>query len=302
MECEGIVEKVRVHAITRIQSAQTPRGCRVSLPLLEPSGDVISVVVERGPESGVYYVTDGGRLSGLLFESSPTTPSLTDRHLVTDLAERATLQFDDDRRVYYATADSRTLGYWAFEVARTIATVASMVPRERRRRKGRRLSRYVYDQLVKELNKQGLRGLIQGPRSIKGITEVERRVDISYRARRENLEDQEDFRDVFVITADVGVADPVRSARQTILAAHDLSALDNEPTTRIVHGGLRGPDTTNGHPEQAHQARRLIESVASAPRIEEFSWDDSNRKEVFVAITRNELTAGRGIESIGLVL
>ena len=176
MECELIVEEIREHAIGRIQRAEALHGCRISLPLLEPSGDVITVTVMKGRGSGVYRVTDGGRLNGLLFESSAGNPSATDRQLVADIAKRATLEFDDNRRVYYATADSRTLGYWAFEVGRTIATVASMVPRLRRRRAGRKLSKHVIGQLEKELIKQGLRSLIRGPLNIRGVTNAERRV------------------------------------------------------------------------------------------------------------------------------
>lgn len=288
MECERLVEKIRVHAIARIQSAETSHGCRISLPLLEPNGDVITVTVEQGRVSDTYYVTDGGRLNGLLFESSQASPYLTDRRLVADIAKRATLEFDDDKRVYYATADSRTLGYWAFEVGRTIATVASMIPQARRRRAGSRLSKHVMAQLEKELDRQGLRKLLQGPRHVRGITNVDRRVDLSYRTRRVRLGDQDHEGTVFVIVADIGVADPMRSAGNTIIVAHDLSALEGEPTTRIVHGVARTERTVNGRTEQA---RRLIESVASTSPIEQYSWDDNERRNAFVSTTRDELAA-----------
>ena len=88
MECQDILEKVRIHAVTRIESVETPQGCSISLPLLEPSGDVVSVTVNEGSRPGVYYVTDGGRLNGLLFESSATKPSASDKSLVKAMAER----------------------------------------------------------------------------------------------------------------------------------------------------------------------------------------------------------------------
>ena len=290
MDCEDIIQRVRVHATTRIQSAETPRGCRISLPLLEPSGDVITVTVTPGPHPGNYYVTDGGRLNGLLFESSPAKPSAADRSLVASVVQRATLQFDDQERVYYATAEANTVGYWAFEMGRTIATVASMLPPPRRRRGGRRLSTYIISQLEKELTDQGLRSLIRGPRRIRGITETERRVDLSYRARREPLGDQDNVGDVFVIAADLKARDPVQPARAAVMTAHDLSALDIEPTVRIVHGIVKDSETENRRTEQA---RRLIESVASVSGIEQYSWDDNTHKAEFVAILRNELALSR---------
>ena len=286
MECQDILEKVRIHAVTRIESVETPQGCRISLPLLEPSGDVVSVTVNQGSRPGVYYVTDGGRLNGLLFESSATKPSASDKSLVKAIAERASLQFDDERRVYFATAEAKTLGYWAFEVGRMITTVASIVPAPRRRRGGRRLSKYVISQLEKELTQQGLRDRLRGPRRIRGITETERRVDLSYRAMREPLGDRSSFVDIFVIAADLKVQDPVQPTRSAIIAAHDLNALDDEPIVRIVHGvvknGLANIDRTD-------QARRLIESVASVSRIEQYSWDNIDEKASFVTRIRKEL-------------
>ena len=286
MECERITEKVQAHAFLRMQSVETAHDCRISLPLLEPNGDSITVAVERDPRSGTYRVTDGGRLNGLLFESSPATPSPTDRRLVADIAKRATLEFDTDKRVFYVVTESRMLGYWAFEVGRTIATVASVVPQKRRRRAGRRLSKYVISQLEKELIKQGLRNLIRGPRNIRGVTNTERRVDLSYRTRREPLGDPDNVTDVFVIAADIGATGPAKAAQDAAIAAHDLSALDDEPITRIVHGVVHEAESANG---RAEQARRLIESVASAPRIEQYSWDDNDHKKVFVEKTRDEL-------------
>ena len=286
MECQDILEKVRIHAVTRIESVETPQGCRISLPLLEPSGDVVSVTVNQGSRPGVYYVTDGGRLNGLLFESSATKPSASDKSLVKAIAERASLQFDDERRVYFATAEAKTLGYWAFEVGRMIATVASIVPAPRRRRGGRRLSKYVISQLEKELTQQGLRDRLRGPRRIRGITETERRVDLSYRAMREPLGDRSSFVDIFVIATDLKIQDPVQPARSAVIAAHDLNALDDEPIVRIVHGvvknGLANIDRTD-------QARRLIESVASVSRIEQYSWDNIDEKASFVTRIRKEL-------------
>ncbi len=286
MKCEDIVEKLRTHSVARVQGEEMPSGCRVSLPLLEPSGDVVSVTIRQYSDSDAYYVTDGGRLNGLLFESTPARPSAADRHLVKVIAERATLQFDDETRVYFAKAEASTLGYWAFEVGRTIATVASMLPPPRRRRVGRRLSTYIISRLEKELSDQGLRNLMRGPRRILGITETQRRVDLSYQARREPLGDRQLVGDVFVIAADLRLKDPVRPAREAAIAAHDLSALEEEPIVRIVHGVVKDEEENN---DRTDRARRLIESVASAPGIEQYSWDSKADKANFLTKIRSEL-------------
>ena len=291
MECENILEKVRLHAVVRTQSVGTPRGCRISLPLLEPSGDVISVtVVQDGGSSGTYHVTDGGRLSGLLFESGPVGGSAADQRLVRSIADRATLSFDREHGVYYAPADDQSLGYWAFEVGRTIALAASMIPQQRRHRTGARLSTYVLRQLEQELREQGLRNLVRGSHIERGVMDIEHRVDLSYRTSREPLESRSPARDVLVIATDLGTADPKKPTR-AVAAAQDLRARDGEPIVRIVHGIVAEAEA-----KQTEPARRLIEAVASIAGIEQFSWDDATSKERFVAVTRDELSRGAPLE------
>ena len=285
MQCERIVEKVRIHAISRIQGDETSRGCRISLPLLEPSGDVISVTVDQAQQPGSYYVTDGGRLNGLLFESGPNGPALADRHAVHAMARRAALAFDDQNRVFYAIASDETLGYWLFEVGRTISSAASMIPRGRRRRPGRKLSTQIISQLQRELIDRGLMTLITGPRNIPGITKVPRRVDLTYKVGQGTGEAYS----VFVIAADLKVANPLRPAQNSVITAHDLHALEDQPTIRIVHGIVDGIEDSYDS-GRAEDARRLIESAASVSRIEQYSWDDAGGKSDFFARTRSELT------------
>ena len=293
MECENILEKVRLHAVVRTQSVETPRGCRISLPLLEPSGDVISITVARdGGSPGSYRVTDGGRLMGLLFESGPDGGSTADQRLVRFIADRATLSFDREQGVYYTQANDQSLGYWAFEVGRTIALVASMLPQQRQHRTGGKLSKYVLQQLNQELRKQGLRNRVQGAHMERGVMDIAHHVDLSYRTRREPLESMSPARDVLVIATDLGTADTKKPTR-AVAAAQDLRARDGDPIVRIVHGMAAEAEA---RPTQL--ARRLIETVASIGGIEQYSWDDAMSKERFVAVTRDELDRGAPLEEV----
>ena len=164
--------------------------------------------------------------------------------------------------------------------------MASIVPAPRRRRGGRRLSKYVISQLEKELTQQGLRARLRGPRRIRGVTETEQRVDLSYRKMIKPLEDRDSFVDVFVIATDLKQKEPVLSAKSAVIAAHDLSALAENPIVRIVHGVVRNGEVDI---DRTEQARRLIESVASASGIEQYSWDNSDQKAKFVSTIRDEL-------------
>ena len=285
MMCESIIEKIRIHAVARIQAIQTTGGCKVMLPIQEPSGDIISVVVERDDGGSRYRVTDGGRINGLLFASGPAGSSAVDRHEVRAVAERASLTFDDDRRNFYVHADDQTLAYWVFEVGRSIATVAGMIPRGRRRTRSRRLSTQVIAQLNKELLNQGLRDRVIGPRRVQGVTMAQRRVDLTYRAGAGTGHP----RDVFVIAADLGQVNPLRPAQRSIIAAHDLQALEDRPMVRIVHG-LVDPSREPDGLSRAESARRLIvESAAAVPGIEQYPWDDVQGKSAFVEVIRGEL-------------
>ena len=289
MDCEWIVNQVQRYAANRTKGGESYRGCRIDLPLLEPNGDVITIVVEPDPEyPDRYYVTDGGRLNGLLFESSPADPTSADRRLVESLKARATLDSDGNTGAVYAVATAETLGYWAFEIGRVVASAAAVVPQRRRKRAGRRLSTYVIRRLEEELLDQGLRSLVTGPRQIKGVMDIRRRVDLSYQTSGLALGGHfGGAYDVFVIAADLGTEKALTRATQTVIAATDLSGLDYEPTVRIVHGAVRADEWE----EPTDHARRFIERAATAPKIEQFSWDDPDHKAAFMETTRGELAS-----------
>ena len=291
MECEHIVEQVRSYVSSCVEGRPAQSGgCRLSVPLLEPNGDVIYVTLHEESD-GSYHVTDGGRLNGILFESTLTTPSRRDQEMVDAIAKRSDLKFDHDRHVFYAVASEDSLGYWIFEMGRTIATVATMVPQPERRRAGHKLSRQVLGQLSREFHAQGLLGpgQVSGRRRVTGVTTTERWVDFSYRRRRSIL-DEPLMEDVFVIAADLRVATPLKRAQDAVVVAHDLSGREDKPTVRVVHG-MVDDSPLDGSMKQIENARRLIESVATSDRIEEYSWDDADSRAALVAATRADLAA-----------
>ena len=294
MDCEWIVDTVQRYAAGRTTGSEASRGCRISLPLLEPNGDVITIMVVLDPEhSDRYYVTDGGRLNGLLFESSPADPTSADRRLVESLRTRASLDFDANSGAAYAIVKAETLGYWAFEIGRVIASAAAVIPQRRRKRGGRRLSTHVIRRLEKELLDQGLRSFVTGPRQIKGVMDIRRRVDLSYQTSGLALGGHASRAyDVFVLAADLETENALTRATQTVVVATDLSGLEYEPTVRIVHGAVSANEfEAERSREPTDQARRFIEHAATAPKIEQYSWDDPERKAAFMETTRGELAS-----------
>ena len=292
-ECERLVEQVRAYTSSYIEGKDTPGGCRISLPLLEPSGDVVYVTVRGGP-GGFYRVTDGGRLQGILFESNLSTPQHRDRESLASLARRFDLEFDHDRRVFFADFDGDSLGYGVFEVGRTIATMASALPSPARKRGGPKLSSHVISQISHEFNARGLLGFgqVSEHRRVLGVTSTERRVDFSYRRKKPLLgEPESDLENVFVIAADLRNT-PVKQAQNAVVVAHDLSGRDDKPMVRVVHGLVESEsEPEDRFMQDVTSARRLIESVATSDRIEEYSWDDAKRREELVAVTMAELAA-----------
>jgi hypothetical protein len=100
--------------------------CRVTLPLLEPSGDVICVYVTES--DGHTVIHDGGHISGLLFESRRNGPTKQDRELVQGLLSDSGLKKDPETGLVNVETTEDGLRYWLMELGRVIALIPALIP------------------------------------------------------------------------------------------------------------------------------------------------------------------------------
>ena len=123
--CE-LLHAIHEETKRRISYTDTRVGCRIELPLLEPSGDSIGVLVRQS--SSGYTVHDGGHIGGLLFQSTPDGPSRSDVKTVKAIIQSSGLAEDHDSGIVYVETDFDSIPYWAYEIGRVVSVVASIVP------------------------------------------------------------------------------------------------------------------------------------------------------------------------------
>ena len=114
------------YSVESIALSDTRAGRRIELPISEPGGDSIGVIVQE--LEGGYRVHDGGHIGGLLFQAGPRGASPSVACAVRALIRSADLSEDPESGVAFADADAESVAYWAYEIGRVIAVAASIAP------------------------------------------------------------------------------------------------------------------------------------------------------------------------------
>ena len=122
-ELRDLVAKYSVESIDLVD---TRAGCRIELPISEPGGDSIGVIVQELGDG--YRVHDGGHIGGLLFQAGPRGAAPSDMRAVRALLRSADLSEDPESGIAFVDTDAASVAYWAYEIGRVIAVAASIAP------------------------------------------------------------------------------------------------------------------------------------------------------------------------------
>ena len=278
MECEYLRKLVAESMVQRVSATVTRRGCRIELPLLEPSGDAISVYVEGAGDE--FTVNDGGHIYGLLFDAGPAGASSSDVRTVNNLVKNCGLIHDRDRGLVFAKTNESSLSYWLFELGRAIAVASSVIPTGApRARRSRRLGPRVASALAERLLSEGLMGVVHPAMNVKGVSEREFRVDFSYTLPRSPLQNE---KTVYIFAVDLDVKYPIRVANRGLITATELVSTATEPLVRLVY-------SSGGSKEITEPARRLIQAAGKRDLLEDYSWDDSKDQSDFLNRVEQEV-------------
>ncbi len=283
MNCEDLLQKAKDQLTDRIRVSIREKTCRIELPLLELNGDTISVYFERSEDK--IMIHDGGRISGILFSSGPASTTLADKRLVESIFKNAGLERDPSRGIVSIIANEESLSYWSMEVGRTVAIVSAVIPSTTpRRRKQRRLGPKVAQKIVKRLLNEGLMDVISPGMNVRGVTDQERHVDFSYTIPSNPLKMQPET-NVYVLTLDLDVINPITKANNGLTTATDLSGIaaeEHDVNVKIVHSA----GSADG---SAERAKRLIMAAADKHLFEQFSWDDPDEQNHFLEVVGQEV-------------
>ena len=117
---------VAKYSVESIDLVDTRAGCRIELPISEPGGDSIGVIVQELGDG--YRVHGGGHIGGLLFQAGPRGGAPADMRAVRALPRSADLSEDPESGIAFVDADAASVAYWAYEIGRVIAVAASIAP------------------------------------------------------------------------------------------------------------------------------------------------------------------------------
>ena len=126
MNSAELRDLVAKYSVESIEYADTRAGCRIELPISEPGGDSIGVIVQELGDG--YRVHDGGHIGGLLFQAGPRGASLSVARAVRALIRSADLSEDPESGIAFVDADAGSVAYWTYEIGRVIAVAASIAP------------------------------------------------------------------------------------------------------------------------------------------------------------------------------
>lgn len=117
---------VAKYSVESIDLVDTRAGCRIELPISEPGGDSIGVIVQELGDG--YRVHGGGHIGGLLFQAGPRGAAPSDMRAVRALLRSADLSEDPESGIAFVDTDIGSVAYWAYEIGRVIAVAASIAP------------------------------------------------------------------------------------------------------------------------------------------------------------------------------
>ena len=264
--------------------------CRVTLPLWEPNGDVISVYVSENSQGLVVH--DGGHILGFLFESRRNGPTSQDRDVTERLLSDSGLTQDPHTGVVNATTAEDGLWYWLMELGRVMALLPALVPTNATsqtsayssRLRGR-TARALRNRLVHE----GYGKAITPPRRVRGLTNRSHSVALSYTTGLPflRMNRSSTSKTVHVMAVDLDVAKPLEKADKSIGIANDLvwaTSEDGPIDVTMVYGF----GTEKGVSEPA---ARLLATAGKKSSFSSYSWDDSEEQASFLARVGQELAA-----------
>ncbi len=262
--------------------------CQVTLPLLEPSGDVISVYVAES--DGHIVIHDGGHISGLLFESRRNGPTRQDREAVQRLLSDSALKKDLETGLVNVETTEEGLRYWLMELGRVIALVPVLIPTSsptpRRANAARKVGRTARE-LTNRLVQEGFSHAIVPQHTVRGLTNRSHWVDLSYTATHPPFEGskEDSGKIVYILAVDLDVTKPLDKADKTIAVANDLAwSVDNgsEIAIRMVYGF--GREDWVQEP-----AAKLLAAAGEKSSYSSYSWDDTEGQSEFLTRVGQDL-------------
>ena len=256
---------------------------RVTLPLLEPDGDVLCLYVAE--REGGLLVHDGGHIGGVLYGMRQGGPTKHDRELVSYLLDQHGLRRDPEKGTVYIETDEDGLRFWLMELGWVVALVPFLIastftPEQRKRAPGGRTAEAV----AQRLQEAGLDYAVERNKEMWGVSGRDWHIDFMYNAPGTALSKG---KLVCVLTLDLDAPKPLKRADKTMATLLDL--LGQAPADAQCEYGLVysvGNDSWAHHP-----AAWLLAAAGEHSQLITYCWDDEEQQERFIDRVRQDLDA-----------
>lgn len=226
--CDDILQYFRDWIGDRIQITSQGTSCLLRMPFFDSSGDPIIIVVSDAPDG--YLVHDGGIIAGHLFSLGQHTENTLAFKLLTTLCKTYNLTLDRDQGLIKCISSRDNLPETILELTKIIITITTAtahisVQSHRFRTLGARVRSKVRDQYAR----RNILEWVEPYYEIPGQTVDVWPIDFHWKIRQGNT-----FRDVFITTIDLNVAEPIRKVEHITALAIDASQIIEANDYRVV--------------------------------------------------------------------
>jgi len=281
--CDDILQYLRDWIGDRLQVTSLGTSCLLRMPFFDSSGDPITVVVSDAPDG--YVVHDGGITAGHLFSLGQHTENTLAFKLLDTLCRTYNLTLDRDQGLIKCNCSVDNLAETILELTKVVVTMTTAtahisVQSHRFRTLGARLKKKVRDHYAR----RNILEWVEPYYEIPGQTVDVWPIDFHWKIKQGDT-----FRDVFITTIDLNVAEPIRKVEHITALAIDAS--------RIIQGNdYRVVLDKHGQNSMADVAANYLEEHGERLGYTLYDFGNDNARDRFIDQSELEVLGEAGTE------
>lgn len=281
--CDEILESCRSWVDNRLQVTSLGTSCLLRMPFFDSSGDPIAIVVGYSPDG--FLVHDGGIIAGHLFSLGQHTENTLAFKLLDSLCKAYNMTIDRNQGLVKAECSLDSLAATIFELTKLVITITTAtahvsVRPHRFRTLGARVRSKVRDHYAR----RNILDWVEPYYEIQGETVDIWPIDFHWKIRQGDL-----FKDVFVSTIDLNVAEPLRKVEHITALAID------------AQGAIKGNDfrvvlDKHGQNSMADVAASYLQQHGDYLGYKLYDFGDDNDRDRFIDQSEREVLGAAGDE------
>ena len=281
MDCQLLKEHLQAKLMDSTEVRPLGNGqCLVVLPFWDDAGDPISVCVST--EGGRTMVDDGGSVAGLLFslgQHEVTTPAFK---LLEALQRSHGFQLDFDEGLVQLPVNESDIYEGVAEMAKAVMSMHTVTPHMRVSRRSRRsYGPRLRSKISQRYRRMKVWDMVERNQQISGAKVERWPIDFLW-----TIGSNGQSRFVYVVTADLDVAEPMTKAQKVV----SLS-LDTQSQRQRAQTQLRVVIETGANDIDSSEASEFLRFYGESLEYELFDFSLTDESSDFYKMSENELIA-----------